>query len=40
MKYKKTIKKIFRKKKRSNKSKKYGGSSQIPRDELERKINY
>ena len=29
MKYKKTIKKRFHKKKRSNKSKKYGGSSQI-----------
>jgi hypothetical protein len=42
MKYKKTIKKRFRKKKRSNKSKKYGGSSQrqISRLELENKINY
>lgn len=40
MKYKKTIKKRFRKKKRSNKSKKYGGSSQRQREELENKINY
>ena len=36
MKYNKTIKKRFHKKKRSNKSKKYGGSSQIPREELEK----
>lgn len=40
MKYKKTIKKRFHKKKRSNKSKKYGGSSQRSREELEKKIDY